>query len=192
MPPAYETSFVSTCSQEGQTKTNCSKRAPSFGLVGGAAWSRRKRGMRGPARCPVLAGSIRASTVRSARGYKPCRLGRRAASASGSAISCFSVVPAASPLSAELRRVLANGMSTGGSALPLNRTRRAPARSHREHSRRREAARGGHGAIDIVRRHQRPRGHCMPTRPITQSHFVQRWASLVPVATMMDIIRSSG
>ena len=27
------TSFVSTCSQEGQTKMNCSKRAPSFGIV---------------------------------------------------------------------------------------------------------------------------------------------------------------
>ena len=27
------TSFVSTCSQEGQTKMNCSRRAPSLGIV---------------------------------------------------------------------------------------------------------------------------------------------------------------
>jgi hypothetical protein len=33
MPRAYELPFVSTSSQEGQTKMNCSKRAPSFGIV---------------------------------------------------------------------------------------------------------------------------------------------------------------
>ena len=32
MPPSL-TSFISTSSQEGQTKMNCSKRAPNFGIV---------------------------------------------------------------------------------------------------------------------------------------------------------------
>jgi hypothetical protein len=59
MPRAYELHFVSTSSQEGQTKMNCSKRAPSFGIVRRCSWCRRKRGILGPACCPVLAAGIR-------------------------------------------------------------------------------------------------------------------------------------
>ena len=33
LPYATELNFLSTCSQDGQTKMNCSKRAPSFGIV---------------------------------------------------------------------------------------------------------------------------------------------------------------